>query len=192
MLVLVPTELESGLLFPTGAPAPLAVCGFGLAVAGAGAAHAIAARRQAAEGGVILVGAAGTYDPSRHPIGSAVVAGSVRCDGIGAGSGEGHRTAADLGFAAADSIALGPGPEILSVAAAVGLVGEVVGCWDRYLVVVGEEMEGYAVAVVTGFFGVDLTIVRGFSNVAGDRDRAGWRMGEALAAAADIVRELAG
>jgi hypothetical protein len=46
--------------------------------------------------------------------------------------------------------------------------------------------------VATGLFGIDLTIVRGFSNVAGDRDRAGWRMGEALAAAADIVRELAG
>jgi len=192
VLVLVPTELESGLLFPTGAPAPLAVCGFGLAAAGAGAAHAIAARRQAAEGGVILVGAAGTYDPSRHPIGSAVVAGSVRCDGIGAGSGEGHRTAADLGFAPADSIALGPGPEILSVAAAAGSAGEAAGRRDRYPAAAGEEMEGYAVAVATGLFGIDLTIVRGFSNVAGDRDRAGWRMGEALAAAADIVRELAG
>ena len=192
MLVLVPTELESGLLFPTGAPAPLAVCGFGLAAAGAGAAHAIAARRQAAEGGVILVGAAGTYDPSRHPIGSAVVAGSVRCDGIGAGSAEGHRTAADLGFAAADSIALGPGPEILSVAAAAGSAGEVAGRRDRYPAAAGEEMEGYAVAVAAGLFGIDLTIVRGFSNVAGDRDRAGWRMGEALAAAADIVRDLAG
>ena len=192
MLILVPTQLESGLLFPDGPPAPLAVCGFGLAAAGAGAAHAIAEHRAAAEGGVILVGAAGTYDTSRHPIGSAVVAGSVRCDGIGAGSGRDHRTARDLGFAAADSIALGQGPQILSVATAAGSAGEASGRRERYPAAAGEEMEGYAVAVATGLFDVELTIVRGFSNVAGDRDRAGWRMREALGAAADIVRELAG
>ena len=192
MLILVPTGLESGLLFPDGPPAPLAVCGFGLAAAGAGAAHAIAKDRGAAAGGVILVGAAGTYDAAAHPIGSAVVAGSVRCDGIGAGSGEGHRSAADLGFAAADSIALGPGPEVLSVATAAGSPADAAGRRDRYPAAAGEEMEGYAVAVATGLFGVDLTIVRGFSNVAGDRDRAGWRMQEALAAAAGIVRERAG
>jgi futalosine hydrolase len=192
MLVLVPTELESGLLFPAGAPAPLAVCGFGLAAAGAGAAHAIAEHRDAAAGGVTLVGAAGTYDPARHPIGSAVVVGSVRCDGIGAGAGDGRRTAADLGFATADSIALGPGPEILSVAAAAGSPAEAAERRERYPAAAGEEMEGYAVAVATGLFDGELTIVRGFSNVAGDRDRAGWRMQEALAAAAEIVRRLAG
>jgi futalosine hydrolase len=192
VLVLVPTELESGLLFPDGPPAPLAVCGFGLAAAGAGAAHAIAEQRDAAAGGVILAGAAGTYDAAAHPIGSAIVAGSVRCDGVGAGSGEGHRTAAELGFATADSIALGPGPEILSVASAAGSPGEAAARRGRYPAAAGEEMEGYAVAVATGLFGVDLTIVRGFSNVAGDRDRAGWRMREALGAAANIVRELAG
>lgn len=191
MLVLVPTELESGLLFPDGPPGPLAVCGFGLAVAGAGAAHAIAEHRAAAEDGVVLVGAAGTYDTARHPIGTAVTAGSVRCDGIGAGSGGAHRTAAELGFAAADTIALGQGPELLSVAAAAGSTAEAAVRRARYPAAAGEEMEGYAVAVATWLFGVDLTIVRGFSNAAGDRDRAGWRMDEALARAAALVRGLA-
>ncbi len=190
MLILVPTELESGLLFPDGPPAPRAVCGFGLAAAGAGAAHAIAEHRSAAEDGVILVGAAGTYDPFRHPVGTAIRAGSVRCDGIGAGSGDGHRTAADLGFAAADSIAIGPGPELLSVAAAAGSVAEAAARSARYPAAAGEEMEGYAVAVATWLFGVDLTIVRGFSNAAGDRDRAGWQMDGALGRAAALVRGL--
>jgi futalosine hydrolase len=189
VLVLVPTELESGLLFPDGPPTPLAVCGFGLAAAGAGAAHAIATHREDAEGGVLLVGAAGTYDAAEHPIGSAVVAGSVRCNGIGAGSGSAHRSAADLGFAAADIIGLGPGPEILSVATAAGSSAEAADRRARYPDAAGEEMEGYAVAVATSLFDVELTIVRGFSNVAGDRDRAGWRMQEALAAAAALVRE---
>ena len=192
MLVLVPTELESGLLFPDGPPAALAVCGFGLAAAGAGAAHAIAEHRDEAARGVVLVGAAGTYDATAHPIGSAVRAGSVRCDGIGAGSGEHHRTAAELGFAATDAVALGDGPEILSVASAAGSPAEAAARRDRYPRAAGEEMEGYAVAVATGLFGVDLTIVRGFSNAAGDRDRAGWRMREALAAAAGLVREVVG
>jgi futalosine hydrolase len=190
MLVLVPTELESGLLFPDGPPAALAVCGFGLAAAGAGAAHAIAAHAAAAEGGVVLVGAAGTYDTGQHPIGSAVVAGSVRCEGIGAGSGNGHRSAAELGFAAGDAITFGAGPQLLSVAAAAGSASEAAARRARHPEAAGEEMEGYAVAVATGLFGVDLTIVRGFSNAAGDRDRAGWRMDEALGRAAALVREL--
>lgn len=190
MLILVPTELESGRLFPDGAPAPLAVCGFGLAAAGAGAAHAIAEHRGAAEDGVVLVGAAGTYDTARHPIGTALRAGSVRCDGIGAGAGDAHRTAAELGFAAADSIVVGHGPELLSVAAASGSAPEAAARRARYPDAAGEEMEGYAVAVATWLFGVELTIVRGFSNAAGDRERAGWRMDEALGRAAALVRGL--
>jgi futalosine hydrolase len=191
VLVLVPTELESGLLFPDGAPGPVAVCGFGLAAAGAGAAHAIAENRAAAEEGVVLVGAAGTYDPSRYPIGTALRAGSVRCDGIGAGSGNGYRSASELGFAAADAIALEGGAELISVATAAGSPAEAAERHARYPAAAGEEMEGYAVAVAAWLFGVNLTIVRGFSNAAGDRDHAGWRMDEALGRAAALVRGLA-
>jgi futalosine hydrolase len=191
VLILVPTELESGLLFPDGAPAPTAVCGFGLAAAGAGAAHAIAENRAAAEDGVVLVGAAGTYDPARYPIGTALRAGSVRCEGIGTGSGDGHRSAAELGFAAADAIALGGGAELISVATAAGSPAEAAERHVRYPDAAGEEMEGYAVAVAAWLFGVNLTIVRGFSNAAGDRDHAGWRMDEALGRAAALVRGLA-
>lgn len=190
MLVLVPTELESGLLFPDGPPAPLAVCGFGLAAAGAGAAHAIAEHRAAAEDGVVLVGAAGAYDAARHPIGTAIRARSVRCDDIGAGSGEGFRSAAELGFATADAIVLGQGPELLSVATAAGSTGEAADRQSRYPAAAGEEMEGYAVAVAAWLFGVNLTIVRGFSNAAGDRDHTAWRMDEALGRAAALVRGL--
>ena len=46
LLVLVPTDVEARLLFADDPPlSPMAVCGFGLADAGAGAAHAIARRR---------------------------------------------------------------------------------------------------------------------------------------------------
>jgi futalosine hydrolase len=187
MLILVPTTLESDLLFPDGAPGQVVVCGFGLAAAGAGAAHAIAVNPAAATDGVVLVGAAGTYDTDRHPVGSAMIAGSIRCEGIGAGSGAGHRSAAALGFADTDVIDLGDGDELLSVATAAGSEHEAAARKARHPGAAGEEMEGFSVAVAAGLFGVGLTIVRGFSNAAGDRDRTGWRMADALGRAGAMV-----
>lgn len=189
MLILVPTAIESGLLFPNGSPGRIALCGFGLAAAGAGAAQAIAANRSAASDGVVLVGAAGTYDPERHPVGSAVVAGRIRCVGIGAGTGAAHRSAAELGFADSDAIELGDGAELLSVTAAAGSPEEAADRQTRYPGAAGEEMEGYAVAVAARLCGAGLTIVRGFSNVAGERDRSLWRMQDALQRAAGLVLE---
>lgn len=192
MLILVPTAIESGLLFPNGSPGRIALCGFGLAAAGAGAARAIAADPGAASDGVVLVGAAGTFDAGRHPVGSAAIAGVVRCVGIGAGTGAAHRSAAELGFADSDAIVLGDGVELLSVAAAAGSPEEAATRRARHPGAAGEEMEGYAVAVAARLCGVGLTIVRGFSNVAGDRDRSRWRMEEALARAAGLVLEAVG
>jgi futalosine hydrolase len=192
VLILVPTAIECGLLFPNGSPGRIALCGFGLAAAGAGAAHAIAADPGAASDGVVLVGAAGTYDTERHPVGSAVVAGRVRCVGIGAGTGTAHRSAAELGFADSDAIGLGDGVELLSVTAAAGSPEEAAARRAHHPGAAGEEMEGYAVAVAARLCGVGLTIVRGFSNVAGERDRSRWRMEDALARAAGLVLEAVG
>ena len=182
-----PTTLETDLRFPNGSPGRLAVCGFGLAAAGAGASHAIAANPGAASDGVVLVGAAGTYDTDRHPVGSAIVAGSVGSEGIGAGAGAEHRSAAELGFAESDRIDLGSGPHLLSVASAAGSPAEAAARRARHPEAAGEEMEGYAVAVAARLCGVGLTIVRGFSNVAGDREHGRWQMQAALARAGDLV-----
>ena len=114
MLLLVPTELEAGMIPAPLITTPLAICGFGLAEAGARAAHAIATRPEAADG-VILLGAAGTYDPAAYPVGSAVVAGQRSLPW--------HRRRRPLAGGARDSarpelLALaGSGPEIVSVAA---------------------------------------------------------------------------
>jgi futalosine hydrolase len=163
-------------------------CGFGLAAACAGAAHAISTHPDEAAGGVLLAGAAGTYDADRLPIGAAMDAGAVRLDGIGAG-GSGP---AELGFAETDVIALaGPDGELLSVAEAAATVAGAAIRAERHPNALAEEMEGYAVAVAASLFGVPLRIVRGASNLAGDRDHAGWRMRDALAAVRACVRELA-
>ena len=165
------------------------MCGFGLAEAGPGAAHAFALHAEAAARGAVLVGAAGTYDPDRHPVGSALVAGSVRCSGIGAGG----RTPGELGFGAADVLPLDvEGPEILSVAAASGDAQAAAARAAGHPAAAAEEMEGYAVALAARRFGVPFAIVRGISNVAGDRDLARWRLREALEAAAARLPELLG
>ena len=137
---------------------------------------------------MVLAGAAGTYDTGRLAIGAAMEAAAVRVDGIGAG-GSG---AAELGFAESDVIALpGADGELLSVAEAAGTAADAADRARRHPDALAEEMEGFAVAVAAGLFGVPLRIVRGASNRAGDRNHAAWRMAEALAAARARLLELA-
>jgi len=187
VLILVPTEYERDLLFGGRSPAQVAVCGFGLAAAGVNAAHAIATL-PAASDGVVLVGAAGTYDEGRHPVGSAIVAGAVACDGIGAGG----KTPAELGFGGDDTLSLSPpgGPAVVSVAQASADIHAADGVAARHPGAAAEEMEGYAVALAAARFGVPASVVRGISNRAGDRDLSRWRMDDALAAARDRLSEV--
>jgi futalosine hydrolase len=164
----------------------VATCGFGLAAAGGGAAHAIATNAEAAARGVVLVGAAGTYDERRAPLATALVAGWVRCHGIGAAG----QSAAELGLGDPDLVELADaGPEIVSVAAASAGPAEAAALAGRYPAAIAEEMEGYAVALAARRFGVPLIVVRGISNRAGDRDHDGWRLAEALGAAWALVEE---
>jgi futalosine hydrolase len=163
---------------------PLAVCGFGLAAAGAGAAHAIAQHRPQR---VLLVGLAGSYDVVRMPIGTAMVASAVRCHGIGAGG----QSAAELGWAASDQIELDGGDGlVLSVAAASATPEQAAERHREHPEAMVEEMEGYAVAVAATLWEVPLTVVRGVSNPAGDRNHAGWKAGAALSAARAILASM--
>jgi futalosine hydrolase len=183
-LILVPTAAEAELLAAT--EAPVALCGFGLAAAGAGAAHAIALH---APSRVILVGCAGSYDLERAPIGSALVASAVRCHGIGAGG----FSPAELGWADSDQIELdGDGGLVLSVASASATVGEAAIRLSKHPGAVLEEMEGYSVAVAAMLREVPLSVVRGVSNAAGERHKTTWRMAEALAAANGVVASMLG
>jgi len=180
----VPTAAEAELLATVSAP--VAVCGFGLAAAGAGAAHAIALHEPSR---VILVGCAGSYDLERAPIGSAVVASAVRCHGIGAGD----CSAAELGWVDSDQIELdGDGGLVLSVASASATVGEAAIRLSKHPGAVLEEMEGYSVAVAATLAEVPLTVVRGVSNAAGERNKDTWRIPQALGAASTLVASMVG
>ncbi len=185
-LILVPTELERRALFGDPAPAHVRLCGFGLAEAGARAGHAIATCGPL-PARVVLVGIAGTYDADRFPPGSAVVGGSIRLEGIGAGG----QTPSGLGFAETDVLPLdGDGPEILSVAEASADRAQADARHDRFPAAAVEEMEGFAVAVAAAAFGVPLRVIRGVSNLAGDRDRGRWQIAQALRAAARALEAM--
>jgi len=207
-LLLVPTPLEAaGLLGKAarglGAPAPftiagrsvdVALVGIGLAAAGATCGRWLAGRPPSA---ALLVGLCGTFDERKLPVGGLFEATAVACDGIGAGEAEhfaelpfpplarplaGERPLATLRCASAGGGARAVRGALLSVAAASAGAAMVARRRRRHPDALAEDMEGFAVALAARLAQVPLAILRGASNVAGDRVHARWRVDEALAA----------
>ena len=171
-LVLVPTELEARRLALR--HTPLELCGFGLARAGVGAMQAITRHRPQR---VVLAGVAGSYDADLAPIGAVLTPGLVRCHGIGVGD----QTPADLGFTDSDEAALdGQDGLALSVARASDSPDQARSRRVAEPRAVLEEMEGYAVALAAMTAQIPCTMLRAVSNMAGDRDPAGWSLDPAL------------
>jgi futalosine hydrolase len=201
-LILVPTPVEHGLLddlggFPTGS-GRVEVCGFGPVAAAARTAQRLALLRPRR---VLLLGIAGTLDPERRPVGSAALFGHLRLDGVGAGQGEAHRPAEALGFpqwpgdpeaeAIGDQLVLDPGreEELLTVCAAAASPVEASQRRQRHPGARAEDMEAFGVGLACRLQGVPLRVVRGISNVAGDRERTSWDVPGALAAARSLAVE---
>ena len=207
-LVLVPTAAErQGLAATLGAglePSPkIELCGFGPVAAAARAAALVAEHRPQR---VMLVGIAGRLD-ARLDIGAAYRFDRVACYGVGAGSGDGFLPAAalgwsqwpgdhpDLGVAVGDVIDCGaaittagpPSGLLLTACAASASPDDVARRMRLFPAAAAEDMEGFGVALACRLAGVPLTIIRGISNAAGDRDHARWRVPEALAAAAALA-----
>lgn len=194
-LVLVPTELEQARLEALGGlglgRGLVARCGFGPVAAAMRCARLLehlAPRR------VLLLGIAGTQDPDALAPGTATRFGEVRLDGVGAGEGEERLGPAELGFAQWDGVGdllplEGEGPALLTVCAASADRGRAEERRARFGTC-AEDMEAFGAALACHAVDTPLTVVRGISNVAGDRDVAGWRVDDALRAARDLAREL--
>jgi futalosine hydrolase len=192
-LVLVPTELElrrlvslGGLRAPDGADLPIELVGFG-AVAAAARTMALALAHRPRR--LVLVGIAGRYGAREA---RAETFGNVRVDVIGAGEGARHLLPSELGFpqwqdergAVHEELPLhGDGGTLLTVMAAARDALEVAARRARHPGAVGEDMEAFGVALAARLARVPLTVVRGWSNDAGDGDVRGWDIDGALAAA---------
>ena len=210
-LILIPTAAERRVLQPllkadrAEPPWRLELCGFGPIAAAARSAQLVA-QLQPAE--VLLVGIAGTFAPAAAAVGTACRFDSVRCYGVGAGVGREHHSATEMGWAhwdleprIGDELPLTHRPDEASPAAGGGLLTccaasatprEARARAEAFPDAVAEDMEGFAVALSCRLAGVPLSIVRGISNRAGDRDQRRWRIDEALAAAAELSRRVLG
>ncbi|MGA5818296.1 futalosine hydrolase [Kitasatospora sp. NPDC094028] len=178
------------------APVDVLAAGVGPAAAAAGASAALAAHRYAL---VVSAGIAGGFAP-HAPVGATVLADAIVAADLGAETAEGFADVAELGFGttrhtpppavlAAAVEALGPtrspatvvGP-VLTVSTVTGSAERAAALAARHPGAAAEAMEGFGVAEAAARHGVPALELRTVSNPVGPRDRAAWRIGEALAA----------
>lgn len=166
------------------------------ALTGTGSGTKATASASAPYGLVVSAGIAGGFQPLA-PLGSVVVSSAVVAADLGAQTPDGYLTVDELGFGRSSH----PVPEALTgrisaVLDAAGLphtvgpvltVSTVTGTADRAAELArrhpgaaAEAMEGFGVAEAAGAYGVPVAEIRAVSNAVGPRDRAAWRIGDAL------------
>ncbi|AGP57062.1 futalosine hydrolase [Streptomyces rapamycinicus] len=135
-----------------------------------------------------------TERPAAAHLGSVVVADAIVAADLGAETPDGFAAVTDLGFGTVEH--LPPAPLVAAVAEAtdavrgtVLTVSTVTGSAERAAELlrrhpraVAEAMEGFGVAEAAAAQSVPALEVRTVSNAVGPRDRAAWRIGEALEA----------
>ncbi|MFJ7064805.1 futalosine hydrolase [Streptomyces sp. NPDC101115] len=147
---------------------------------------------------VVSAGIAGGFLP-HAPIGTVVVSDAVVAADLGAQTPDGYLAVEELGFgrsahpvapelagAVAEALADGGlrhvvGP-VLTVSTVTGTAGRAAELAGRHPGAAAEAMEGFGVAEAAAAYGVPVVEIRAVSNAVGPRDRAAWRIGEALAA----------
>jgi futalosine hydrolase len=161
--------------------------GVGPAAAAAGTARLLATGHYRA---VLSAGIAGGF-PGRVPVGGTVLGlRSIAAD-LGAETPDGFRPVDDLGFgssvvecdAAMVKALAGALPEaitgdILTLSTVTGTARTADRLAARFPAAVAEAMEGYGVAIAAS--GIPFAELRTISNPVGPRDRAAWRLREAL------------
>jgi len=208
-LILVPTELELRRLEDQGGfesqLGRTEICGFGAALAGARTMQLLFRHRPRR---VLLVGIAGAYDVATHPVGEALAFSEVAVDGIGTGEGARFQGPVKLGFPQWPGSARDPAEEraepgspaieesvalacpagvddglLLTTCAASDSAEHAAERRERHPTAVAEDMEAFSVAAACRLTETPLAVVRGISNLVGDRDATHWRIPGALAAA---------
>lgn len=201
LLALVPTQLERDGI-ARHVDIECALCAFGPIVAAARTVQLIAECRPEK---VLLLGIAGGFDDGAE-VGTAYMFREVACYGVGVGSGDEFQTASAMGWAqwsdrgATINERLGLhipagrstviGELLLTTPSISSHQGDARRRRELFPRAIAEDMEGFGVAVACHLSGVPLTIVRGISNVVGDRDHQNWRVDDALAAVAESARAI--
>jgi futalosine hydrolase len=205
ILILVPTDVELQLAPQLGelrsAHVRVEVCGFGPLAAAARTAELLS-RWQPQR--VLLLGIAGAID-ARLGLGTAYQFREVACFGIGVGSGSAYRTVTEMGWqhwpsdpTIGDTLPLATSSaashatceQLLTVCAASGGAEDVAARRQKFPAAAVEDMEGFAVAVACCLAATPLNIVRGISNVAGDRQHKHWQTTVAMQSATQLATQV--
>ncbi|MFF9685430.1 futalosine hydrolase [Streptomyces sp. NPDC014623] len=168
--------------------------GAGPAAAAAATAFALAAAPATAPyAAVVSAGIGGGFAPAA-PVGALVVATGIVAADLGAETPDGFVPVTGLGFGRDTFLPPGslvrdvveatgavPGP-VLTVSTVTGSAARTAELLAAHPGAVAEAMEGFGVAEAADRFGVPALELRAVSNTVGPRDRAAWRVGDALAA----------
>ncbi|MGW1378713.1 futalosine hydrolase [Streptomyces sp. NPDC002446] len=140
--------------------------------------------------------------PSGAPLGSVVVAGAIVAADLGAQTPDGFAPVTELGFgtvahrpdaALVEAVAAACGGAVgtvVTVSTVTGSAARAAELAQRHPGVLAEAMEGFGVAEAAAAHGVPVLEIRTVSNAVGPRDRAAWRIGDALAALTGAFRTL--
>lgn len=149
---------------------------------------------------MIMVGSAGAFEGAGLEIGRVMAAGWEVMAELGLTTGPGLADGPALALPGVDQkIDLDPGLTsavagaagigvggLLTVAGVSANPGQASARAERFGAL-AENMEGYALALAAARHGIPAAEVRGISNLAGDRDKTRWRLGEASTAAQTAV-----
>ncbi|MFI0963935.1 futalosine hydrolase [Streptomyces sp. NPDC021080] len=172
-----------------------------LAAASVSAALTRAALNGTPYGLVVCAGIAGGFQPGA-PVGSLVVADDIVAADLGAEAPEGFLPVTELGFGTVShrppeslvrevaAVTGGSVGTVLTVSTVTGSAARADELRTRHPRALAEAMEGFGVAEAAGAHGVPVLEIRAVSNPVGPRDRAAWRIGDALAALTDAFGKL--
>ncbi|MGW2701044.1 futalosine hydrolase [Streptomyces sp. NPDC001340] len=191
-------------LVRTGAGYDLLAGGVGPALAAASTATALTAA--ALDGnpyGLVVSAGIGGGFPPEAPVGSLVVADAITVADLGAETADGFVPVTELGFgtvthrpppslvrAVSEATGARPGT-VLTVSTVTGTAARAAELRARHPRALAEGMEGFGVAEAAAAHGVAVLEIRAVSNPVGPRERAAWRIGDALAALTEGFGKLA-
>ncbi len=197
-------ELPGAVVHETAGGPALLAAGVGPALAAASTAVALtaAALEGRPYGLVVCAGIGGGFAP-HAPLGSLVVADAITAADLGAETAEGFLPVTELGFGTvthhppaslAEAAAAASGARtgtVLTVSTVTGTAARADALRARHPRALAEGMEGFGVAEAAAAQGVPVLEVRAVSNPVGPRDRAAWRIGDALNALTEGFGKLA-
>lgn len=206
-LVLVPTAMERAYVVADQLQmARVENCGFGPVIA---AARTAALIERLCPEKILLGGIAGRLSKDLR-IGNAYQFKRVRCHGVGVGNGPAFLTAEEIGWSqwsGSDTqigveLPLDLEPEpcqglshsdlLVTVCSASADQADAMNLKKRYPHACAEDMEGFSVAAAAALAGLPITIVRGVSNDAGDRNHENWQIAEAMRSVNTMLVEIIG